>query len=400
LKEDNVIVIALTAIAAWVILLCFRGEFWRPVELRQPVCQEKSLASVVAVIRARNEAEMITETLRSLFAQDYEGNVHIVLVDDHSNDKTADIARQFTNKTGYPERLTIVQGSALPPGWTGKLWAVHQGLAEARRHNPDFILLTDADISHAPDSLKQCVLHAVKERADLVSLMVRLHCRSMAEKALIPAFVFFFFMLYPPRWVADRQRSTAAAAGGCMLVRPHALDKIGGIEAVRGSLIDDCALAKAIKQSGGDVRLYATRTTSSTRHHENIGELWSMIARSAFTQLKYSWPLLIVAILGMGVIFIAPPLLVLFDNDGFVRTAGLVAWITMFVAFQRILRLYDRSPAWGLTLPAIALFYVATTLRSAIKHCFGKGGGWKGRVYSTYSLKNGAFRSIDLDALK
>ena len=363
---------------AWLYMLVARGRFWQVAEA-PPASGPRSDARVTVVIPARNEAAGIATTVRSLLSQDHRGPLGIVLVDDHSTDGTAEIARAAARGLDAEARLDIVAARDLPPGWTGKLWAVSEGLGRARVMAPDFFLLTDADITHAPDSVSTLVRRALADDLDLVSLMVRLSTETLPEKALIPAFVFFFFMLYPPRWAADPASKSAAAAGGCMLVRPAALERIGGIAAIRGALIDDCSLAAAIKGAGGRIRLDPSRTTMSSRVYGSAGEIWSMIARTAFTQLHYSILLLIGTVLGMGVTYLAPPLLALFAT-GAARWLGIGAWLAMAAGFYPTLRLYDRYWAWAFALPAVALFYSAATIGSAVNYWRGRGGQWKGRA--------------------
>ena len=365
----------------WFYIMLGRAGFWN-VREAAPIEGVPAAAAVVAVIPARNEAAGIAGTVSSLLGQTHEGSLDIVLVDDHSDDGTADLAQAAARALGAESRLDIVAARALPPGWTGKLWAVSEGLARAREKPAHFVLLTDADIVHAPDNVSNLVKRARAEDLDLTSLMVRLSTETMAEKALIPSFVFFFFMLYPPRLAADPRSRVAGAAGGCMLVRPAAIDRMGGIAAIRGALIDDCALAAAIKRSGGRIRLDPSRTTRSSRVYDSAGEIWSMIARTAFTQLRHSWLLLSATMLGMALTYAAPPLLAILAT-GPARWLGLGAWLVMAFCFVPTARLYDRHPAWGLALPAIAMFYAAATLASAIAYGRGRGGRWKGRVQAS-----------------
>jgi hopene-associated glycosyltransferase HpnB len=377
------ILIALISAVIWVYLLAFRGGFWRvapPVKPTGPA----STASVVAVIPARNEAEGIASTIRSLLGQDHAGPLRIVLVDDHSSDGTAELAHAAAAEIpGGAERLTVIQARDLPQGWTGKLWAVSEGLDRAATLSPDFLLLTDADITHAPDNVRSLAARAERDGLDLVSLMVRLSTETLWEKACIPAFVFFFFMLYPPRWAADPMSRSAAAAGGCMLIRPKAMARIGGIAAIRGALIDDCTLAAHIKRTGGQIQLDATSETTSSRVYQSVGEIWSMIARTAFTQLGYSTPLLIGTLIGLALTYMAPPLFAIFGH-GLGRWLGILVWIGMAAAFRPTLTLYGRSWLWGFALPAIALFYAAATIGSAVNYWRGKGGQWKGRAQAVH----------------
>jgi hopene-associated glycosyltransferase HpnB len=324
------------------------------------------------VIPARNEEPVVGRAIASLLQQNYPGTLRVFLVDDHSTDATIAAA-------GTHERLTIVKARPLPDGWTGKLWAISEGLQQASSMQADYILLTDADIVHAPDNIAGLVARAETGNLDLVSYMVKLQCRTLAERALIPAFVFFFFKLYPPAWVARSDRSIAAAAGGCMLLRASALARIGGISAIRGELIDDCALARAVKQTGGTIFLGLTRQTCSIRDYTTFGEIHRMIARTAFTQLGHSTALLIGTLLAMAVIYLAPPLLLL-TRDPIAVTCGAVAWLLMIISYVPTLHFYSRSIAWAVVLPLIALFYITATLDSAVRYWTGRGGLWKDRV--------------------
>ncbi len=326
--------------------------------------------SVVAVVPARDEADVVSRSVASIVEQDYPGSVHTVLVDDGSADGTAAIAR-----TAGGDRVTVIAGSPLPGGWTGKLWAVSQGVARAG--TPDFFWLTDADIEHAPDTLRTLVGIALRDGRVLVSFMAKLRCETRAERALIPAFVFFFQMLYPFGRV-NRPKGPGAAAGGCMLVRRDALEAAGGIGAIRGALIDDCALGAAMTRQGR-IWLGLTNRSRSIRPYDDWRSVAAMIARSAYAQLGYSPVMLAGAVAGLFVTYLAPPLLVVFAG-GAGRWLGLGAWALMAVAFQPMLRFYHRSPWWGVALPGIACFYLGCTLASAWQHRRGRGGTWKGRV--------------------
>lgn len=381
--------VALLTTFIWVYMLFLRGFFWQVAVPPKPPATVAALHtrpdSVVAVIPARNEASDIGNTVKALLAQDFAGKIRIIVVDDHSADGTADIARRAAAAAHAEDRVTVIAARDLPDGWTGKLWAVSEGLDAARALSPDFILLTDADITHGRSSLATLTARAHAEDLDLTSEMVLLRCVSGPERMLIPAFVFFFFMLYPPRWVADPADRTAGAAGGCMLVRPAALDRIGGIAAIRGALIDDCTLAAAIKKSGGRIRLDVTRETVSARVYGSFADIWAMIARTAFTQLRYSPVILAGTLAGLVLTYLAPPLFALYGHGG-QRLLGFVTWAMMAIAFAPTLKLYGRSWAWGLALPAIAMFYAAATLGSAVNYWRGKGGQWKGRAQAGHGL--------------
>jgi hopene-associated glycosyltransferase HpnB len=353
--------IAAASLAAWVYLFAARGGFWR-IHVPAPLSSPVPSRLVCVIIPARNEASVVGEAVTSLRPW------HVILVDDHSSDRTAAIAAQAG--------ASVVQAGPLHPGWSGKLWAISEGLKDAASLDPDYLLFTDADIVHAPGNVAALVARAEADGLDLVSLMVKLRCRSFAETLLIPAFVFFFFMLYPPAWVARPDRRTAAAAGGCILIRPSALDRIGGIASIRGEIIDDCALARAVKRTGGRIWLGVTDDTRSIRAYNSFSEIRSMISRTAFAQLHHSTLLLLGTILGMAVIYLAPPLL-LFTSGAYL---GLASWILMAIAYAPALRFYGRSIAWAPLLPLIALFYVSATLDSALSYWTGRGGVWKDRV--------------------
>jgi hopene-associated glycosyltransferase HpnB len=358
------------SLVVWLYLLFGRGGFWR-VGAAPILKLETPAKSVVAVIPARNEEAVVGRSIQSLLRQDYPDPLQIILVDDHSSDATVSAA-------GADERLSIVEAGPLLQGWTGKLWAVSEGLKLAASLEPDYFLLTDADIVHAPDSVAGLVARAEAGGLDLVSYMVKLQCGTLAERALIPAFVFFFLMLYPPAWTARRDSKTAGAAGGCVLIRRSALERIGGIAAIRYELIDDCALARAVKP-GGDIWMGLTDTAHSIREYVTFGEIHSMISRTAFTQLRHSSLLLAGTMAAMAVIYLAPPLLIL-TGDRIAVSCGLVAWILMMTSYVPTLRFYQRSLAWAPLLPTVALFYMIATVDSAIRYWSGRGGVWKGRV--------------------
>ena len=356
---------ALSLVVVWLCLLFGRGFFWWIREARL-ASGPPPLRRVAVVIPARNEAALIGKAVASLAAQDYPGPLEILVVDDHSTDRTAEAA----------QGARVVAAGPLPDGWTGKLWAVSEGIREAAAFRANYFLLTDADVVHSPANLSRLVAHAEAGGYDLVSLMVELRSETLAERALIPAFVFFFLKLYPPRWIANPKRSTAGAAGGCMLVRRDALERIGGIETIRGELIDDCALAKAVKRGGGRVWLGLSTETRSIRQYASFAEVGRMISRTAFTQLSHSPLLLAGTVLGMSAIYLAPPVLAL----GFRSWLAALAWLTMMAAYAPVLRLYRRSLAWAPALPLVALFYTAATVASALQYWMGRGGAWKGRM--------------------
>ena len=385
-------VLALSALAAWLYLLLGRGGFWmaRERDTRESAWAPKSWPGVVAVVPARNEADVIERSLGSLLRQDYPGRLRIVLVDDGSDDGTAVAAVRAAQAADGAARLEILRGSDLPKGWTGKLWALEQGIREAGRsaEPPVYLLLTDADIGHDPDNVRQLVARAERHGHVLTSLMVELSCRSWAERFLIPAFVFFFQMLYPFAWVARQAKGTAAAAGGCMLVKRDALEGSGGVAAIRSEIIDDCALAARLKKQG-PIWLGLTRRARSLRPYGGLADIGRMVSRSAFAQLHYSPLLLAGTVLGMAVIYLLPPVVAV-EGDGAARWAGLASWLAMALAFQPMLHFYRRSPLWGLALPAIALAYMLFTLRSAFEYWSGRGGMWKGRAQAMKHMTDGA----------
>jgi hopene-associated glycosyltransferase HpnB len=380
-------VIAALALAIWLYLIVARGGFWL-ASVRDDSGQEAHLTTspgIVAIVPARNEADVIAQNIRSLLAQDYPGLFRIVLVDDQSHDGTAEIAAATAQDANAQDRLIIVRGEGLPDNWTGKVWAMKQGVnhAESLREPPRYLLFTDADITYAPNALARLVARAEAGGLVLTSLMVKLRCETFAERALIPAFVFFFQMLYPFAWVNRPQSRIAAAAGGCMLVRRDALRAAGGIEAISDALIDDCALGRNLK-SAGPIWLGLTDRVRSLRAYPHFDDIRRMISRSAYDQLNYSPILLIGTVAGMTLVYLAPPFFTVFGS-GVSRISGALAFALMVLAFQPILRFYRLSPFWGLALPAIATAYMVFTLDSAYQHVRGRGGLWKGRVQANVS---------------
>ena len=361
-------------LAIWLYLLLLHRGFWLLRERDTAAVPEPAAwPSVVAVVPARNEADVIQQSIGSLVAQDYPGPFHILLVDDLSDDSTADLARGLGS-----DRLTVLAGSPRPPGWTGKLWAMQQGSDLATTLQPELLWFTDADIAHSPDNLRQLVARAEAGNKVLVSLMARLHCRSTAEHFLIPAFVFFFDMLFPFGAVNNPRSKVAAAAGGCMLARRTALEKTGGIAAIRHNIIDDCALGRAMKRQG-PIWLGLTDRAVSMRPYNHIADIRHMVARSAYAQLGYSPLMLIGTLFGLALVYLAPVAAALF-GWGVSQMAGWLAWLLMAGMYVPMLRFYRLSPLWGLALPLIGVFYAAFTLESAIQHWSGRGGMWKGRA--------------------
>jgi hopene-associated glycosyltransferase HpnB len=369
------LVIVIVSLGAWIYLLAFRGGFWRARQrddLDEPD-EPPAWPDVVAVVPARNEADVVAQAIGSLRRQDYPGHFRIIVVDDNSDDGTADVAR--TAEGTHP--LEVVAGAPLAEGWTGKLWAQSQGVANAATSSPAYILFTDADISHERTNLRRLVARAEADELVLTSLMARLMVRSGWERLLIPSFVFFFQMLFPFAWVNDPARPTAAAAGGCMLVRREALERAGGLAAIRDNIIDDCALARLVKRHG-PIWLGLTRRVQSLRPYASLGDIARMVSRSAYAQLGFSPLLLAVTLAGLAIVFVVPPLLWLVP--GRAQPFSLLAWVVMAVAVQPTLRVYRLWGLWSLTLPFAAALYGAFTLWSAIQHWRGRGGRWKGRI--------------------
>ena len=376
------------SLAAWIYLLLCHGRFWQGDQrlcARAPA--DAALAhwpAVVAVVPARNESDLVERALTSLLAQDYPGEFRIVLVDDCSDDGTGDIARRLAREHPAGSRLTVAATDRMPAGWVGKMWAVQTGIrvAEARWPEALYLHLTDADVEHDPGNLRALVYKAEEEGLGLVSLMVMLHCETRWEKLLIPAFVYFFQMLYPFPRINDPRSRVAGAAGGCMLVRAEALKRAGGIASIRGEIIDDCALGAALK-SVGRIWVGLSDTEFSARPYAGLREIWAMVARSAYTQLRHSAQLLALTVAGMSLIFLAPPLVALTfpaHENGWAAWLAMSAWLAMAWSFRPSALRYRRSPAFGLLLPAVALLYLGMTLDSARRHWIGAGSRWKGRA--------------------
>lgn len=374
-------ILAATCFGLWIYLICARGRFWIcPVRDDAVDAPLEYWPTVTAVIPARDEAETIAASVQSLLRQTYPGRLSIIVVDDGSSDGTADEVRRVAES--IPDTaVTVVTGLTPPLGWTGKLWALKQGIevAETQEARPDFLLLTDADITHAPDTLAWLTAHAARGGYVLTSLMAKLRCQSLAERSHVAAFVYFFQMLFPFEWVCRARSRTAAAAGGCMLVDAVTLRLAGGIECVRDALIDDCSLARRLKQCG-PIWLGLTDRVRSVRPYARLADVRQMIARSAYAQLRFSPLLLAGTTAGMALTFLAAPLLAIF-TAGLARDFALAAWFLMALSFQPTLRLYRLSPLWGLALPVVALLFTFYSLDSAYQHWRGRGGRWKGRVH-------------------
>ena len=380
--------LATLSLAGWLYLILWRGAFWRAEALPDPaVPSQQRLPDVVAVVPARNEAPYLARTLHSLIAQDYPGRVCVIVVDDSSEDLTHAIAE--ATKTRPDHLLEVIGARPRPAGWSGKLWAVSEGLRRGFERMPDapYVLLTDADVQHDPGNVRRLVAKAEADRLDLVSLMFRLHCQQLWERLLIPPFVFFFRELYPFAAVNRQQRAEAAANGGCILVRREALRRIGGIESIYDRLIDDVALAQRIKHyptpGTGRIWLGLTGSTRSLRDETRLSDIWEMVARYADTRLGHSRSLLVLAVLAMLVFYLVPPLALIgwpLHGSSTVAALGLAGWLCMTLAYWPIVRLHRQRPYWALTLPLATVFYTAMTIDSAWQYRHGRGGRWKGRI--------------------
>ena len=378
--QQGLILISGLVLGIWVYLVLLHGRYWREQPQATPKAELKHWPEVAAIVPARDEAEVIAEALASLLRQDYPGKLRVILVDDQSTDGTAETARGVAAAHGAEDRLKVISGTALPQGWTGKMWAVQQGTEAMETFSPGakYVWLTDADIAHERDSLRGLVVRAEQGNLALASLMARLKTDTAAERALIPAYVYFFQMLYPFAWINDRRKKMGGAAGGCMLVARKALKAAGGIAAIKGDLIDDCALGRKMKAQG-PVWLGLGDGVRSLRGYPQWGDVWRLIARSAFTQLHHSLLLLLVCVVGLALTFLAPPYLTIQPLLG-VRAFGLAAWALMALTYIPTLRYYKQPVWWAPLLPLIAVFYLAATVDSARRHLLGKGGEWKGRL--------------------
>ena len=346
---------------------------------------------MTVVVPARNEAAILPHSLPTLVDQDYPGRLEIVVVDDSSTDRTADVAASLGGGSSVRD-VAVISAPSLPDGWAGKVWAMHTGAASDPVQSCDYVLFTDADIAHPPDLLRRLVGQARRRDLDLASVMAQLRAVSPFERLLVPAFVYFFGLLYPFRWSNDPNHKTAAAAGGCVLVRRRLLDRVGGFEPIRGKIIDDCALAAAVKRVGGRTWLGLARDVRSLRGYAGLSGIWHVVARTAYTQLGYSPLRLVGTVVGLVLIFGAPPAAAIAGIVGLAAAAdaglsgatlavGLLAWGLMAFSYLPMTRWYGGSALRATTLPLAAAFYVAMTLDSARRHWAGIGGGWKGRTY-------------------
>ncbi|MFF5103764.1 glycosyltransferase [Streptomyces sp. NPDC000134] len=375
---------AAVSLAAWLWLLLLQGLFWR-TDVRLPPRRDPEVwPSVCVVVPARDEAAVLPDSLPSLLAQDYPGRAEVFLVDDGSTDGTGDLARELARgRGGLP--LTVASPGEPPAGWTGKLWAVRHGIALARTREPEYLLLTDADIAHAPDSLRALVAAARTGGFDVVSQMARLRVASLWERLVVPAFVYFFAQLYPFRWIARQGSRTAAAAGGCVLLRAETAERVRLPDAIRYAVIDDVALARAVKGGGGRVWLGLADRVDSVRPYPGLGDLWRMVSRSAYAQLRHNPLLLAGTVAGLALVYLLPPVaLVAGAVTGSAAGAvlGGLAWLVMTGTYLPMLRYY-RQPSWlAPLLPFTAFLYLLMTVDSAVRHYRGRGAAWKGRTYA------------------
>lgn len=373
--------ITVLSLLVWLWLACCHGLFWR-TDVRLPVRRPPTRwPQVVVVVPARDEAEVLPVSLPSLLAQKYPGRARVVLVDDHSSDGTGALAAALATPDGL--ELTVTTPPPLPPGWTGKLWALRHGV-ELAGPDAEYLLLTDADIAHGPDSLAELVAAAESNRLDLVSQMARLRVETGWERLVVPAFVYFFAQLYPFRRSNRPGARTAAAAGGCSLVRRETLERIGGVAAIRGAVIDDVSLARAVKAAGGRTWLGLAEQVDSVRPYPRLAQLWRMVSRSAYAQLRHSVPLLAGTVAGLALVYLVPPVATVAGLAAArwpVAAAGGAAWALMAGTFVPMLRYYRQPAAAALLLPFTAALYLLMTVDSAVQHWRGRGAAWKGRTY-------------------
>ncbi|GGY11850.1 glycosyltransferase [Streptomyces hiroshimensis] len=377
--------ITVGSLAAWVWLLLGQGFFWR-TDVRLPGrTPPTEWPPVAIVVPARDEAEVLPSSLPSLLAQDYPGRAEIFLVDDGSSDGTGDLARALAAEHGGLP-LTVASPGEPGPGWTGKLWAVRHGMALARaRTDAEYLLLTDADIAHAPDSLRELVSAARSGGLDLVSQMARLRVATAWERLIVPAFVYFFAQLYPFRWINRPGARTTAAAGGCVLLRREAAERAGVPDSIRQAVIDDVTLSKAVRRTGGRIWLGLADRVDSVRPYPRLGQLWRMVSRSAYAQLRHNLLLLAGTVAGLAVVYLAPPVAVVagaLTGETLPLAAGAAAWAVMTGTYMPMLRYYRQPLLLAPLLPFTALLYLLMTVDSAVQHYRGRGAAWKGRTYA------------------
>lgn len=379
--------LAAIACGAWVFLLWGHGRFWladQRIHEHGHNLDLEEWPGVIALVPARNEAAHLPATLRGLLDQEYPGLFRILLIDDESEDGSAECAAKVAREHPRGHHLEVVSTRERPEGWVGKMWALQNGLefAQSRDLPWRYAFLSDADISHPPLNLRSLVGHAQSEDRALVSLMVKLESEGAWERWLIPAFVYFFQQLYPFPRVNQPGTRTAAAAGGCVLVRRDILERIGGFAAIRGEVIDDCALAARVKREA-PIWLGLSETARSIRPYGGLSGVWEMVARSAFTQLRHSWALLLLTVIAMFWLYLVPPLLVLsapWHRDTAALALGIGAWALQALSFAPTLALYGRHPIWGFSLPLAGALYTAMTVDSALRHRRGQGAVWKNRA--------------------
>ncbi|MFF7090999.1 glycosyltransferase [Streptomyces rubradiris] len=381
---DAYLWITVVSLAAWAWLLLGQGFFWRTDVRLPPRREPDAWPSVCVVVPARDEAAVLPDSLPSLLAQEYPGRAEVFLVDDGSTDGTGELARELSRRLGGLP-LTVASPGEPPAGWTGKLWAVRYGIGLARAREPEYLLLTDADIAHAPDSLRELVAAAGAGGFDVVSQMARLRVASLWERLVVPAFVYFFAQLYPFRWIGRTGSRTAAAAGGCVLLRAGMAEKARIPDAIRHAVIDDVALARAVKGAGGRVWLGLADRVDSVRPYPRLGDLWRMVSRSAYAQLRHNPLLLLGTVAGLALVYLVPPASVVVGTaggDAATALAGAVAWAVMTGTYLPMLRYYGQ-PLWlAPLLPFTAFLYLLMTVDSAVQHYRGRGAAWKGRTYS------------------
>lgn len=388
----TVVILGLVSAGSWIYLILYRGRFWKTdIRLDDHARFRGPWPRVAVIVPARDETDVLPQTLPSLLRQDYPSEYQVFLVDDGSGDGTAATAMNVARMEGMAHRIHITNARPAPKGWRGKVWALQQGLASTVGHRPRFLLLTDADIVHPPDNLRKMVAKALDDDLDVVSQMARLRTQGLWERLLMPAFVHFFSLLFPFKWVASRDNPTAAAAGGCMLVRRSALERAGGFRAIAGELIDDIALARLIKGASGSLWLGHSEDVRSVRPYGSLGQIWAMVARSAYDQLSYSPLKLLGVVVAMSVVFLLPPIVTLsgaisiaLDWPGSVPAwiavaVGVITWETISTIYLPTLRLYGQHREHGLLMPFVALIYMLMTVSAGVRHHMGRAPKWKGR---------------------